>query len=177
MSQQQLLTSYCHHCRLIRKNHLSHTLALFLSKNPTSPLRHSAPKTFYFNLSFADELDELLQDELYDVAVSFDENQGKEAGQEKWWILKAALADKGNGIRLFSSREALEEIFDEFEESSDEEEDEDEEDEEEGGNGRSLGYGEGTRVNASQLREWVIQVSGKSLAPARAGPPGTQAIC
>lgn len=148
---------------LIRKNHLSHTLALFLSKNPSSPLRQSAPQTVYFNLSFADELDELLQDELYDVAVSFDENESKEPGQEKWWILKAALADKGNGIRLFSSREQLEGIFEEFEESSDEEEEE--EDDEEDGNGRSLGYGEGTRVNASQLREWVVQVSGKSATP------------
>lgn len=122
----------------------------------------------YFNLSFADELDELLQDDLYDVALSFEDNENKEdETQHKWWILKAALADKGNGIRLFSTREQLEAIFDEFEQSSSEEEEEDEEDEE-GTNGRSLGYSSDTRVNASQMREWVIQVSPRQLRTAHA---------
>lgn len=95
-----------------------------------------------------------MQDELYDVAKSFAEDDERDDGNRKWWILKAALADKGNGIRLFSTQEALEEIFEEFEDESDEEEEEEEEDSGAG----SRGYGAETRVNASQLREWVIQV-------------------
>lgn len=108
------------------------------------------PKTFYFNLSFPDELDELLQDDLYEVAQAFERRDEKRT----WWILKAALADKGNGIRLFDTREMLEDIFDEFEVESSDEEDEGEQD------GTTAGaYGLDTRVDSSQLREWVIQVS------------------
>lgn len=134
--------------RLIRKNHLAHTVAMHSSKNPDTILRRSVPKTLFFNLSFPDELDELLQDELYDVAESF------ESSEERWWIVKAALADKGNGIRLFSNREMLDEIFEEFETLSDDEEEE----EGEGEDGPAGAYGTGTRVDASQLQEWVIQV-------------------
>jgi len=137
---------------------------MYLSKNPNSPLRKAAPQTFHFNCSFADELDELLMDDLYEVEQSFraTEEEGKE---EKWWILKAALADKGNGIRLFSTREALEEIFQEFEPESDDEEEEEEEDEDQGEetsqaqNGRAALFGADTRVDSTQMREWVIQVS------------------
>jgi len=103
-------------------------------------------------------------DDLYEVEQSFraTEEEGKE---EKWWILKAALADKGNGIRLFSTREALEEIFQEFEPESDDEEEEEEEDEDQGEetsqaqNGRAALFGADTRVDSTQMREWVIQVS------------------
>lgn len=138
-------------CSLIRKNHLAHTVAMYLSKCPESILKRAVPRTFFFNLSFPDEMDELLLDELYDVEESFRlaEEQG---AAPRWWILKAALADKGNGIRLFSTRQQLEAILEEFEPLSDDEED-DEEDE------SSNNYNAGTRVNASQLREWVIQVS------------------
>lgn len=145
------LTTFTFFYSLIRKNHLAHTVALYLSKNPTSCLSRAVPKTLFFKLSFPDELDELLQDELYDVATSF--REAEETGAEpKWWIVKAALADKGNGIRLFSDQETLEEIFEEFEVLSDDEEEDDEEE-----SGVST-YDSDTRVNASQLQEWVIQV-------------------
>lgn len=155
--------------RLIRKSNLSHTIALYLSKNPESPLRKASPKTFHFNCSFADELDELLMDDLYEVEQSFRETE-EEGKPEKWWILKAALADKGNGIRLFSTREALEDIFQEFEpESDDDEEDEEEEEDqaepEEGSSrGRAALFGADTRVDSTQMREWVIQVSSLRLS-------------
>ena len=151
---------------MIRKSNLAHTIALFLSKNPDSPLRRAAPKTFHFTCSFADEIDELFMDDLYEVDQSFAEAE-ENGAPPKWWILKAALADKGNGIRLFSDRETLEEIFREFEpESDEEEEEEDEEDEEDdegssvapGGTTRAAMFGADTRVDATQLREWVIQV-------------------
>lgn len=143
---------------LIRKSNLAHTIALYLSKNPDSPLRRATPQTFHFSCSFADEIDELLMDDLYEVEQSFAEAEN--GGEKKWWILKAALADKGNGIRLFSSRETLEDIFREFEPESDDEEDEDEAEEEPQAEGmsRAAMFGADTRVDATQLREWVIQV-------------------
>lgn len=120
---------------------------MYTAKNPKSCLAAAAPRTFTFNLAFPDELDELLQDELYELGEAFEDGS-----KETWWILKAALADRGNGIRLFSTRRMLEDIFDEFEVESD---DEDEDGEE------STGYGQGkeTAVDASQMREWTIQVS------------------
>ncbi|GAA5834459.1 hypothetical protein JCM9279_004322 [Rhodotorula babjevae] len=161
MDDRTLLNSYAIRKALIRKSNLAHTIALYLSKNPDSPLRRAAPPTFHFTCSFADELDELLMDDLYEVEQSF--AAAEQGGEAKWWILKAALADKGNGIRLFNSRETLEEIFQEFEPESDEE-DEDEDDEEGEGEGnerpeqsRAVMFGANTRVDATQLREWVIQ--------------------
>ncbi|BGO99256.1 putative tubulin--tyrosine ligase pby1 [Rhodotorula toruloides] len=156
MDERTLLNSYVIRKGLIRKSNLAHTIALYLSKNPDSPLRRATPKTVHFSCSFADELDELLMDDLYEVEQSFAEAEN--GGQEKWWILKAALADKGNGIRLFSSREMLEDIFREFEPESDDEEDEEEEEEAQTeGMSRAAMFGADTRVDAMQLREWVIQ--------------------
>lgn len=148
-----LINSYTIRKSLIRKNHLSHTLALHLSKHPNSTLHDSFLTTFYFNLSFPDELDELLQDDLYLLAISFDSTTKE---NKKWWILKPALADKGMGIRLFSTRRELERIFEEFQDSNSEEEEEEDEGEEEETGGAGGGY-EGTRVSSSQLQEWVIQ--------------------
>lgn len=143
--------------RLIRKNHLAHTISLYLAKNPLSILRQAAPRAYSFNLSFPDELDELLLDDLYELNHAFEEDADKEPRDQRWWILKAALADRGNGIRLFSNREMLEEIFEEFQvESSDEEDEDDSEGETE--KGPSHGQGKETAVNASQMREWTIQV-------------------
>ncbi|GJN91569.1 hypothetical protein Rhopal_004592-T1 [Rhodotorula paludigena] len=156
--EHTLLNSFCIRKGLIRKSNLAHTIALYLSKNPDSSLRRAAPKTFHFSCSFADELDELLMDDLYEVDQSFVEADA--GGESKWWILKAALADKGNGIRLFNSRETLEEIFQEFEPESDddeEEEEEDKEDETRPAASRAALFGADTRVDATQLREWVIQ--------------------
>jgi len=56
------------------------------------------------------------------------------------------MADRGNGIRLFNSRESLEQIFEEFEGN----ENSDEENENEAA--------EDTAVITSQLRHFVIQV-------------------
>jgi tubulin--tyrosine ligase len=139
---------------------------LYCSKHPDSCLRFSVPKTFYFDLSFPDELDELLQDDLYEVALAFEEDEARGDGQEKWWILKAALADKGNGIRLFSNRETLDAIFEEFEDDSDDDEEVEGESESTAG-----AYGLDTRVNASQLREWVIQVRRSLLLISRRSWP------
>lgn len=57
--------------------------------------------------------------------------------------LHRGMADRGNGIRLFNSRETLTKIFEEFEDDS---EDEDE--------AKDVGTG----VVTSQLRHFVVQV-------------------
>ncbi|KAK1223811.1 putative tubulin--tyrosine ligase pby1 [Marasmius sp. AFHP31] len=62
---------------------------------------------------------------------------------------RRGMADRGNGIRLFSDRESLESIFEEFEGGDS---DEDEEEQESGGEGPN-----GTAVVTSQLRHFVIQ--------------------
>lgn len=69
------------------------------------------------------------------------------------------MADRGNGIRLFSTLDELVEIFEEFQDDSDSEEDEEEEEEQGQENGNKFGQGKDTSVMMSQLRHFVIQVS------------------
>ena len=90
-------------------------------------------------LSFIDELDEMWGDELWDLGQLLDE-------EEKWFILKPGMADRGNGIRLFHTKGELESIFKEFEDPGSEDE--------EGKNSAPK-----TGVATSQLRHFVIQVS------------------
>ena len=140
---------------LIRKSYLCVTVRHHLSKHPTSLLRTCVPKTYPFEISHADELDELFYDELYDLARALDEDQDKEPEERSWWIVKPAMADKGQGIRLFDSKDALQRIFESFEdEESDGEEEADDKDESaQGGDVQS------TKVSLSHMRDWVIQVS------------------
>ena len=74
---------------------------------------------------------------MWDLAEELD------SSEEKWFILKAGMADRGNGIRLFNSKETLRAIFEEFDEQSDEED----------GDGESE-----QEIITSQLRHFVIQV-------------------
>lgn len=115
------------------------------------------PQGCVIELQFADELDELFADELYGILQQMEEAEAE--GTRRWFLCKPAMSDKGQGIRLFSSREELEEIFEEMEGESEDEDEEDEEeevieeeDDEEGG------------VQTSQLRHFVIQVSPTILA-------------
>lgn len=144
-----LSSSYTIRKALIRKHYLAHCIRSYVAKHPESLLATSVPRTWDLDISFADELDEKWADELFDLGQELDES---EPG-ERWWILKPGMADRGNGIRLFDSKEALERIFEEFEGDLDEEEEE------------ALGEGEaaedgddGTAVVTSQLRHFVIQV-------------------
>lgn len=110
------------------------------------------PKSYAFEIAHADELDELFYDELYDVSESLDNDNG-----EKWWILKPAMADKGQGIRIFNTKEALQNIFDSFEDD-DSDEDEEEDEDEDAGEERSDMQEDPTKVSLSTMRDWVIQV-------------------
>ena len=109
-------------------------MAQYVAKNPTSILKRCVPTTYPFQISFADELDELWSDELYDLGQRLDD---PDPGV---WILKPGLADRGQGIRLFRTREELVDILESFESRDDDDEELD------------------TDVNLGSLRWWVAQV-------------------
>lgn len=151
------LSSYVIRKSLIRKNYLAHSLHVAKVKASTAKqiqeinrvllapnCQEIAPKTWTFEATCADDLDELLSDDLYDVREELDANQSR--SNQTWFILKPALADQGMGIRLFESVEALQRIFEEFEPESDE----DEEDE-------VQNIASSTAVITSQVRQFVIQ--------------------
>ncbi|KAI4294477.1 TTL-domain-containing protein [Schizophyllum commune Loenen D] len=129
-----LASSYVIRKALIRKHFLSRTIYAYLTKHPDSILKEASPRTYEIEISYADELDEIFADELFDLEQDLE--------QGRWWILKPGMADRGNGIRLFNSRETLTKIFEGFEDDS---EDEDEE--------KDVGTG----VVTSQLRHFVVQ--------------------
>lgn len=129
-----LSSSYTFRKSLIRKHFLARTIRSYTTKNPTSSLSKAVPQSWEIEINFVDELDEMWTDELYDLGEILD------AG--RWCILKPGMADRGNGIRIFGSKDALQRIFEEFEENSSEEEDE---------------YTSDTAVVTSQLRHFVIQ--------------------
>lgn len=66
--------------------------------------------------------------EAWELNESMGRNEGKEREEREWWILKPGMSDRGQGIRLFSTLEELQSIFEEWEaerpDSDDEEEDE-----------------------------------------------------
>ncbi|KAJ6519516.1 tubulin-tyrosine ligase [Mycena sanguinolenta] len=135
-----LSSSYTFRKGLIRKHFLSRALHAYVTKHPDTQLKNASPRTFEIELSFADELDELLQDELWELGNELEDG-------EKWWILKPGMADRGNGIRMFNSKAALENIFEEFEDSDSEDNSQENSEEDE----------HKTAVITSQLRHFVIQ--------------------
>lgn len=139
-----LASSYTFRKALIRKHFLSRTIRSYVTKHPDSPLAHAVPRTWEIELTFADELDEMWTDELFDLADFLDR---PDDSKPRWCILKPGMADRGMGIRLFGSKEGLQSIFEEFEAN------EDTEDESE----------DNTAVVTSQLRHFVVQVRSHRL--------------
>ncbi|KAF8633946.1 hypothetical protein AX15_001129 [Amanita polypyramis BW_CC] len=134
-----LSSNYTIRKALIRKHFLSHCIRAYCAKNPPSILVNTCPKTYELEISFADELDELWADELWELAEELEES-------DSWWILKPGMADRGMGIRLFNSKSTLQHIFEEFE--GDLEDDAYDE-------GKTDSHG--TAIVTSQLRHFVIQ--------------------
>lgn len=138
-----LASSYTIRKALIRKHFLSRCVHSYITKNVQTILKDSIPRTWDLEISYADELDEMWSDELWDLGEALQDTS-------KWYILKPGMADRGMGIRLFNSKEILQQIFDEFDEGSEDEEAEEGDDEE---------AEEGvTSVVTSQLRHFVVQV-------------------
>jgi tubulin--tyrosine ligase len=155
-------SSYVIRKALIRKHFLSHCIHSYLTKNPDSVLRTAVPTTWEIEISFADELDDLWADELWDLSVILDKlsiaSPSSPPGPEtddRWWILKPGMADRGMGIRLFNSKDGLRRVLEEFDDddtSGDPEGDND--DDMDGATAHN-----NTSVVISQLRHFVIQAS------------------
>jgi tubulin---tyrosine ligase len=157
-STTSLLCAYVIRKALIRKHYLSNTVSTWLVKHPDSTLaQHFKPCT-HFELDFAEFLDEALVD-AWDLNESMTaNNQISDPSQKSWWILKPGMSDGGNGIRLFSSLEELQAIFEEWDEPSDEEDEEDENAEASDRNGSSTTFiTKNDGKMTSQLRHFIAQ--------------------
>lgn len=121
-----LANSYVIRKALIRKHYLAHTVSTWLSKHPQSILKDHVKPTFDFEVDFAEFLDDALL-EAYELKESLDHNGSQTAESRGWWILKPGMSDRGHGIRLFSTMEELQSIFDEWD-PSDTDDDNDDDD-------------------------------------------------
>lgn len=89
---------------LIRKHYLAHSLNVFATKQSDEEvgkrIRGLTPKTWRIEIQFADELDELLVDDLFDLDLELKKNEerekeidqggegkGKENQDIKWFIV------------------------------------------------------------------------------------------
>ncbi|KAH0838435.1 tubulin-tyrosine ligase family-domain-containing protein [Lanmaoa asiatica] len=133
-----LSSSYTIRKALIRKHFLARCMQSYLVKRPESSLAKAVPLTCDIDIAYADELDEMWSDELWDLGRTLDANSGD---IKRWFILKPGMADRGMGIRLFDSKDALYNIFQEFDYDPDEEEADE----------------ATTSVMTSQLRHFVLQ--------------------
>ena len=139
-----LSSSYTIRKALIRKHFLARCIQSYLVKRPGSLLAKAVPPTWDIDIAYADELDEMWSDELWDLGSMLDANS---RDIKRWFILKPGMADRGMGIRLFDSKDALYNIFQEFDRDPDEEEADE----------------STTSVMTSQLRHFVLQVSVMSM--------------
>jgi len=159
-------SSYVIRKALIRKHFLSHCIRSYLTKYPRSVLRTAVPRTWEIEISFADELDDLWADELWELSELLIASPAPATVQvvddddnDRWWILKPGMADRGMGIRLFNSRDGLRRVLEEFDEDDQSvEEGDDDGDDDDGGGGVTTAR-DNTSIVISQLRHFVIQAS------------------
>ena len=155
--KDSLLCAYIIRKALIRKHYLSNTISNRLVKHPQSPLAHHFKSCVHLEVDYAVFLDEALVD-AWDLNESLTRNYTSADDEEReWWILKPGMSDGGNGIRLFSSLEELQNIFVEW----DEDEEEDEQDSDSGSaTATNILQTEQDRTGGtmtSQLRHFIAQ--------------------
>jgi tubulin--tyrosine ligase len=109
-----LINAYVIRKALIRKHYLSTTIANWVVKHPHSVLKNHFKPAFDFELDYAEFLDDALV-EAFELRESFEKNADLEPSDREWWILKPGMSDRGQGIRLFSTEEELQSIFEEWE--------------------------------------------------------------
>ncbi|KAL7786798.1 survival protein sure-like phosphatase/nucleotidase [Trichoderma afarasin] len=153
-TKTSLINSYMIRKALIRKHYLSATLDHWAAKNPDSILKKHLRRSEAFEVDYAEFLDDALV-EAFDLRESMDRNEEKESSEREWWILKPGMSDRGQGIRLFSTMEELQDIFDGWEE--DRPDSDDEEDGEDHEAGAVDGDADGDYITASHLRHFVAQ--------------------
>ncbi|GME94701.1 unnamed protein product [Ambrosiozyma monospora] len=117
-----MANSYIYRKSLIRKNYLSNTIRIYTSKNPTSILCKSFPESYNLELDYAEFLDDSL-DEVYELKCELMENEQRSGPEQKTYILKPSMSDKGQGIRIFKTIDQLQDIFNSFEEEDTDDED------------------------------------------------------
>ncbi|KAK3945569.1 tubulin-tyrosine ligase [Diplogelasinospora grovesii] len=117
-----LINSYIIRKALIRKHFLSATVENWVAKNPGSILATNVKRSEAFEVDYAEFLDDALV-EAFDLRASLERNEQiiNSEGVVEWWILKPSMSDRGQGIRLFSTLEQLQGVFDGWEIDSDDE--------------------------------------------------------
>ncbi|RAL15562.1 putative acid phosphatase [Aspergillus homomorphus CBS 101889] len=155
-SMSSLANAYIIRKALIRKHYLSNTVTNWVTKHPDSVLAKHFKFACDFELDYAEFLDDALL-EAYELRESLERNETLPESEKEWWILKAGMSDRGQGIRLFNSEDGLREIFEEWDPDSDDEE-------EESGSERPAAADEGDGdddddhgVVTSQLRHFIAQ--------------------
>jgi tubulin--tyrosine ligase len=135
---------------LIRKHFLSATVDNWVAKNPGSILKTHVKRSEAFEVDYAEFLDDALV-EAFELRDSLERNEDRSEEEREWWILKPSMSDRGQGIRLFSTMEDLQGIFDGWEEDMPDTDDEEEEE----GDGDDEKEGDG--IMTSHLRHFVAQ--------------------
>ncbi|KAL8392879.1 hypothetical protein RB595_002898 [Gaeumannomyces hyphopodioides] len=159
-----LFNSYVFRKALIRKHFLSATVETWVTKHPDSVLAgHFKPGTA-FEVDYAEFLDDALV-EAWDLRAGLERNEAAAAAdsEKEWWILKPSMSDRGQGIRLFSTMEELQGIFDEWDADLPDSDGEEEEGEGEATSQADAaataagGDGDGDYITTAHLRHFVAQ--------------------
>lgn len=109
-----LANTYIIRKALTRKHYLSNTVHNWVTKKSNSILKHHVKTSCHFELDYAEFLEDAIID-AWDLLESFSRNAGKARNHREWWILKPGMSERGHGIRLFSSLEELQTVFEEWE--------------------------------------------------------------
>jgi hypothetical protein len=147
-SSTTLINAYIIRKALIRKHYLSTTAFNHIVKYRDSVLATHMKPTVSFEVDYAEFLDDALLEE-YELLESLQKNEELPDEEKEWWILKPGMSDRGQGIRLFNSMEALQEIFEEWDPESDDEEDEE--------GAERVANDDDNGIMTSQLRHFVAQ--------------------
>ncbi|KAL3427998.1 5'/3'-nucleotidase SurE [Phlyctema vagabunda] len=156
--QSSLVNAYIIRKALIRKHYLSTTAFNWVTKNPSSILASNIKPSCEFELDYAEFLDDALV-EAWELQASFRKNEGKVAAEREWWILKPGMSDRGQGIRLFSTEEELQSIFEEWEADQPDSDDEDDgtDADDATGEGESETKASDDYIVTSHLRHFIAQ--------------------
>ncbi|EEB06840.1 tubulin-tyrosine ligase [Schizosaccharomyces japonicus yFS275] len=147
-NSSSLLCSYVIRKALIRKQYLWHSVLSYTTKHPDSILKKVIPETFTLELDYAEFLDDALM-ESYELRQELEMNEARPANERDWYILKPSMCDRAQGIRLFSTIDELQAIFDSFDEESEDEENTEEND--------STGNKKLGKIVINQIRNFIAQ--------------------
>ena len=131
-----IANSFIYRKALIRKHYLSHTIHSYIVKHPESILHKAFFESHTLDLDYAEFLDDSL-DENWELRQELER-------EDRWWIVKPSMSDKGQGIRVFKTIEDLQRIFDSFDDEADENED-------------PNSVTDDTKIIISQLRHFIVQ--------------------